>query len=106
SGRFFAPSEPGSGHGDFRAHVAEEIPLAEVDAVVAQDVVGGGEVEIEIGQHKILQVDLPGGERHAVGTDGEADGPRLTALHLGGAELVQVGGNLGDPGNPFIEAGF
>jgi len=39
---------------------SHEVALAELDAAVAQDVVGGGAVEIEIRQHMIEKQPLPG----------------------------------------------
>src|SRR5215472_14207551 len=35
---------------------AEKVPLAELDAAMAQDVVGGGGVEIEVGEDEARQV--------------------------------------------------
>src|SRR6185312_13850068 len=43
-----------------RSPHAEEIPLADLDAVVAQNAVGSGGVEIEIREGEVEQVLLPG----------------------------------------------
>ena len=35
---------------------AQKIALADVDAAMAQNVVGGREMEIEVGQHKMVEI--------------------------------------------------
>jgi hypothetical protein len=48
---------------------SDEIPLAEFNTAVPQDVVGGGAVEIKVGQHEMHQIGLAF-ETHRVFTKG------------------------------------
>ena len=52
---------------------AEEISLAEFDAVVTKDVVGGGGVEIETRQREIAQIPLTAEGHGSSGTNVDGD---------------------------------
>src|SRR5882672_8599779 len=56
-----------------RGHVAEVVTLAEHNSVVAQDVVGSGDVEIEVRKRETGQV-LAGREAHRFRADLHLDG--------------------------------
>src|SRR6266851_5470462 len=56
-----------------RGHVAEVVTLAEHNSVVAQDVVGSGDVEIEVRNRETGQV-LAGREAHSFRADLHLDG--------------------------------
>lgn len=53
---FWLKYRSGAGHAELAAIIAEKIPFAQFDAVVAQDVVSGGHVELEVWQGIGLQV--------------------------------------------------
>jgi hypothetical protein len=84
---------------------AEEIHLADLDAVVAQDGVGGAGVEIQVGQHEIEQVAKTREVRLAPGQP-EIDVARFAAVDLIGAEPLHEGDGPGDARLQFGEAGF
>src|SRR5215468_747706 len=56
-----------------RGHVAEVVTLAEHNSVVAQDIVGSGDVEIEVRKRETGQV-LAGRETHCFGAGLHLDG--------------------------------
>src|SRR3954470_4022597 len=64
-----------------RHRLAHEVALAELDAAVAQDVVGGGAVEIEVRQDEVEQQRLPG-ELALVAAELERDVLVLGAVDL------------------------
>lgn len=65
---------------------AEEITLAYRDALVAQDVVGGGEVEIEIRKNELQEILLTR-QRHFQGREIEDHFASGAVLHIGGATV-------------------
>ena len=62
---------------------AEEVDLADVDAVVTQDRVGRGDVEVEVGQHVVIEV--------VAAAHGVALHPAVLAGALLGADEVVAG---------------
>src|SRR5438876_5010826 len=66
-----------------------EVALANVDPAMAQDVVGGGAVEIEVWQHVVQQESLPG-ELALVGAELERDLLVLGAVDLRRLEALDV----------------
>src|SRR5262245_64607539 len=76
---------------------AHEVALAELDAGVAQDVVGGGAVEIEIRQDEVEQQRLSG-ELALVGAELERDVLVLGAVDLRRLEGLAEVNDLGEPG--------
>src|SRR5712691_4282381 len=84
----------------------QKIALADFDAVVAQDAVGGGGVKVEIREREIVEV-LLSLQRHGVGgADGEADIPGLGALERFRLESLHIVDGPGEPRLELIEALF
>src|SRR5690606_5310943 len=75
--------------------LADEVALAERHALMAQDVVSGGDVEKEVRQRKAEQVALADElELHVA--DLQRNGPRLAAIHRcrrHAAEIVERAGD-------------
>src|SRR5438552_10312235 len=67
----------------------EKIPLADLDAVVAQNAVGDRGVEIEIRERKAGD-ELRALQRHLVGADGEGDVARRGAVELCRLECLHI----------------
>src|SRR5215813_8422797 len=82
---------------------AHEIALAELDAAVAQDVVGGGAVEIEVRQDEIEQQSLPG-ELALVVAELERDVLVLGAVDLRRFEALAEVNHLGESALELGEA--
>src|SRR3954452_8968715 len=80
----------GKKRGDLRGQVTEEITLADVDAVVAQDRVGGDHVEIERRYGKALQVAEAGQVQWRL-AEGDLQRPRLATLELLRLQRFQEG---------------
>src|SRR5262250_3565513 len=78
---------------DRRAH---KIPLAELDPAMAQDVVGGGAVEIEIGQRAGEQQRLTGELARRPARELDLDLLVLAAVDLRGLEALEEIDRLGD----------
>src|SRR3954469_20364987 len=75
----------------------EKIPLADLDAVVAQDAVGGSGVEVEVGEGKVAD-ELLALQRHAAVRAGrEFDVARLHAVELFGLETLDIVDGVGQP---------
>src|SRR5205807_8030390 len=72
-----------------------EVALAELDAAVAQDVVGGGAVEIEVRQDVVQQQPLSG-ELALVGAELDRDLLVLGAVDLRRLEALDVVDGLGE----------
>lgn len=92
-------SAPGPASGE--RELAEEVALAEVDAAVAQDRVRGREVEVEVGEHEVIEVVTaahrlalhPGvGAGAVLGAD---ELPAIERAHVGDAG-VQAGAQVGE----------
>ena len=64
---------------------AHEIALADFYAVVAQNVVGSGDMEIEVRQREIDEIVLAR-QRQRLAADREIDGTRFAAVDLFGLE--------------------
>ena len=84
---------------------AEEVAFADVDAIVAQDGVGGGVVEIEVRQHVVKQERLALEVGFLVAAL-ECHGTCVAAINLRGAEALQEGQGAGDARLQFGEGGF
>src|ERR1043165_2969768 len=67
----------------------QKIALADLDAIVAQDVVGGGGVEIEVRQAKTDE-DLFAGQFHGGAAHRQLDDARLGAVELLGFEALHI----------------
>src|SRR5579862_4066336 len=85
--------------------ISDVVPLADLQAIVAQDAVGSGEVEIEIGPGEAEQV-LHALERQVVAADLEHDVLLLAAVDLGGLRGGDERERLGDPRLEFVEGLF
>jgi hypothetical protein len=75
---------------------SDEIPFAEFDTAVPQDVVRGRAVEIKVGQHEVHQVGLSF-ETHRVFTKGQGDVPILGAVNVTRSEGLHECTRFGDP---------
>src|SRR6476659_1495824 len=83
---------------------SQEIPLADLNTVVAQDAVGGGGVEVEIRKRIVEQV-LLAFHRHRVAlTDGEGYLPRLAAIELRRLERLYIVDGFRNPLLQFLKA--
>src|SRR4051812_31089256 len=91
----FAPAFRASGRADV-------VALRQLDAVVAQDVVRRGHVEIEIGQRKPEQV-LHAGEVDFPGAELQVDGLVLRAFQPGGRDRLDEVDRLRDARLQFRE---
>src|SRR6185437_16975890 len=69
-------------------HLAHEVALAELDAVMAQDVVSGRGVEIEVRQSVVIEED-PGFERAIVRAELHGDAALFFPVDLRGVEALQ-----------------
>src|SRR5262245_49759791 len=78
-----------------RDRLAHEVALAELEAAVAQDVVGGGAVEIEVRQDEIEQQRLAG-ELALVAAELERDVLVLGAVDLRRLEALAEVDHLGE----------
>src|SRR5579871_3883701 len=65
-----------SSSGDLDRNGAKEIPLADVDAIMTQDRVGGGDMEKEVRQQKVVEIV---GTVH-VALEGRTEGKRDLAI--------------------------
>src|SRR5258708_1428837 len=74
---------------------SNEVPVAELDAAVAQDVVGGGAVKIEIRQDMIEQQSLPA-ELALAGAHFEGDLLVLGTVDLARLEALDVVDGAGE----------
>src|SRR5215471_12252675 len=83
-------------HASKRDRRAHEIALAELDAAMAQDVVGGGAVEIEIGQRAGEQQRLTGELARRPARERDLDLLVLAAVDLRGLEALEEIDRLGD----------
>src|ERR1700743_3951224 len=95
-----ASSPRGSG---ISAH-AEKIALADFHAIVPQNAVGGGGVEIKVREGEAAEELLAGESEVVVGTDREGDFARIGALELRGLERFQVIAGLGQPLPPLVKS--
>src|SRR5882757_6986519 len=77
----------------WRAH---EVALAELDPAMAQDVVGGGAVEIEVRQRVAEQQRLPRELAHGAAREGDLDLLVLAAVDLRRLEALDELDSLGD----------
>src|SRR5438034_2778055 len=88
-----------------RSEAAEEVLLADLHAVVAEDVVGRDGMKKEVGQRKVQQIVLPG-KTHFLAAQLEYDRPPLAAGDDVGAKALQKNGGLGDARLQFRKSGF
>src|SRR4051794_6883718 len=78
-----------SGTRDFLVH-PQKIPLADLDAVVAQDAVGSGGMEVKIREGEMADELLALQGHGAVGASGKLDVAVLRAVELRGLEAVHI----------------
>src|SRR5882762_3770113 len=84
----------------------QKIALADFDAVVAQDAVGGGGVKVEIREREIIEV-LLSLQRQGVGrADRKRNVASLSALELFRLERLDIVDGPGEPRLELIEALF
>src|ERR1700752_1108725 len=79
---------------------AEVVGLAELPAVVAQQVVRGRHVEVEVGQRMVLEVALAGELQRLRAADGHADGLLFASIDFFGGHGLDV---LDRPGDALLE---
>src|SRR5438034_11682394 len=84
------------GGGELRRRRAHEIALADLDATLPDDVVGGGGVEIEVRQGVAEQQALAGELAGLAAREGDLDLLALGAVDLGGLDALAVVDGLGD----------
>src|ERR1700739_3425167 len=85
---------------------AEEIALADFDAVVAQDAVGGSGVEVEVREREIVQEPLSLQGNGGVGADREGDVLGVATLELRRLERLDIVDGLGEPLPQFLKGLF
>src|SRR5665647_3705504 len=84
----------------------EKIPLADFDAVMAQNAVGGGGVEVEIREGIIID-ELLSLQRERIGrADGKGNVAAVLALELRRLEGLDVVDGLDEPRLQFLKALF
>jgi hypothetical protein len=86
--------------------LAHEIALADLDAVMAQDVVRGGGMKVEIRQRKMAEELLPLQRHGLVWADRKRDLTAVGALELCGLEAADIFGGVGQPRFQLGKAGF
>src|SRR4029077_3303724 len=79
-----------------KALSAEEVHLAELNAVMAGDEIGGGRVEEQVRQHKVEQVVLAG-EHELLAADRDGQFLRLAAVDLSRRQRLHKIAGFGDP---------
>src|SRR5947208_13246561 len=82
---------------------SQKIPLADLDAALAQDVVGGGGVEIEVRQREGDQVLRALQRQRLLRADGKRDLLLFRAVDLFGLEAVHVVDRLGNARLEVVE---
>ncbi len=93
----------GSALSDGIADVGEVVAFADLDAVVAQDVVGGHDVEVEMGQGPVPQIlEAVCLERQGV-DERKLDLALLRALVSAGGDALDVVDGLGDAGLELVQ---
>src|SRR5882757_4389259 len=92
--------------GKLRRRRAHEIALADFDAALADDVVGGGGVEIEIWQRIAEQQALAGELTDLPAREGDLDLLALGAVDLALLHALEVLDRLGDPVLQLSDGGF
>src|SRR5205823_11552786 len=83
--------------GELRRRRAHEIALADLDAALADDVVGGGGVEIEVRQGVAEQQALAGELADLPAREGDLDFLALGAVDLALLHTLEILDGLGDP---------
>src|SRR5258708_39354620 len=83
----------------------QKIPLADFDAVVAQDAVRGRGVEVEIRECEVVQ-ELLAFQRHGRGTDRKSNVASVGAIELLGLERLHIGDGICKPLLQLIETLF
>ena len=81
--------------------LAEEVDLAQLHPVVTQDVVGRGDVEVDVREHEVLQV-VPAPEAQRSAAQRQGDGALLRTVDLLGVEALEI---LDGPGDARLELG-
>src|SRR3954447_14812565 len=84
------------GSGELRRRRAHEIALADLDAALADDVVGGGGMEIEIRQRTAEQQALAGELADLPAREGDLDFLALGAVDLALLHALEIFDGLGD----------
>src|SRR5438445_4103309 len=85
-----------NGGGELRRRRAHEIALADLDAALADDVVGGGGVEIEVRQRIAEQQALPGELADLPAREGDLDFLALGAVDLALLHALEIFDGLRD----------
>ena len=80
---------------------ADEVAFADGDAVVAQDIVGGGDVEDHLGEGPVEQVGVAF-ELQVATTEGDGDVFFLAAVDGGGRDGFDEGDGFGEAGLKFL----
>src|SRR5436190_10000206 len=82
--------------GELRRRCAHEIALADLDAALADDVVGGGGVEIEVRQRVAEQQALAGELAGLAAREGDLDLLALGAVDLALLDALEILDGLGN----------
>ena len=88
---------------DVYACVAQIVALADLDSVVAQNVVGGDDVEIEMGQRPVPEVFKAVRVEYQVLDQREQDRAVLGTLEGGRTRALHIIDRLGDAGLEIVE---
>src|SRR5438045_6479336 len=93
SGAFSLPKDGGG----LRRRRAHEVALADLDAALPDDVVGGGGVEIEVRQRIAEQQALAGELANLPAREGDLDLLAFGAVDLARLHALEIVDGLGDP---------
>src|SRR5436190_19619944 len=92
--------------GELRRRCAHEIALADLDAALPDDVVGGGGVEVEVRQRVAKQQALAGEIAGLAAREGDLDLLALGAVDLALLHAFQERDGLGDAVLQLRDGGF